>query len=128
MRLLGLLLAADRGTVHPQGAESQPPDNCRCDTGDPGPRSADDEAAGPLVVGHVADRDCVLLLDVGQEGTFVVDLEVEDAVLVGDLEGDGVCRFFGGGVGGVKGERETVEGGEHGEFELELVVGGDFEG
>ncbi len=76
---------------------------------------------------HVADGNGVLLLDIGEEGALVVDLEVEDAVLVGELEGGGVGGGGVGGVGGVGGEREAVEGGEHGEFELEGVRGGEGE-
>lgn len=38
----------------------------------------------------VADDDRVLFLDVGEEGSLVVDFEGEDAVLVGGGEGGGV--------------------------------------
>lgn len=79
-------------------------------------------------MGHVSDRHSVLLLDVGEEGALVIDLEVEDAVLIGKFERDGVSRGFGGGVGLVEGQRQAVEGGEHGELELEDVVGGEGEG
>lgn len=74
----------------------------------------------------MADRDGVLLLEVVEEGALVVDLEVEDAVLVGQHEGDGEGgRVAGGGLGL---EAQAVEGGQHAELELELVVGGDGEG
>ena len=71
-------------------------------------------------MGEVADGDLPLLVDVGDEGAAVVDAEVEDAVLVGRLEGDaedgGVC---GRGDGG---EVEAVEGREHAELQLHLVA------
>lgn len=37
-------------------------------------------------MGKVPDRDLALLVDVRQERAFVVDTEIEDAVLVGKLE------------------------------------------
>jgi len=56
----------------------------------------------------------------------MVDFEIEDAVLVGQFEG---CAEEGrvGSVLDVDGGRrevDAVEGGEHGEFELEVVDGG----
>lgn len=97
MRLLPArhLLPGDRFTPQPQRDEGQPASDSGGDAGDPRPGAADSPAAGPLVVGEVADGDGVLLLDVREEGPLVVDFEVEDAVLVGELEGRGVD----GGVG-----------------------------
>lgn len=77
---------------------------------------------------HVAHRHRVLLLDVGQERPLVVDLEVEDAVLVGQLEAGGEGGGVRCGERGRGGEGEAVEGGEHRELELQEVVRGDGEG
>ena len=69
---------------------------------------------------EVSDCDLPLLVDIGEEGTAIVDAEVEDAVLVGGLESDSedccVSRLRDGG------EIEAVKGREHAEFELNLVV------
>ena len=75
----------------------------------------------------------LLDLDVGQPWTLVVHFEREDAVLVGGRKGGAV----GGGVlgDGVEGgggredgrEAEAVEGGEHGELELQVVAGWEVE-
>lgn len=71
---------------------------------------------------------CSFLLDVGEEGALVVDFEGEDAVLVGESEGSGEGGCIGGG-GGSGGQGEAVKGREHGDFELEGVVGrGEGEG
>lgn len=78
-------------------------------------------------MGHVAHRHGVLLLDVGEQGPLVVDLEVEDAVLVGQLEGGRVGGLGRGRVGRVRGKGQAVEGREHGELELEGVGGGEGE-
>lgn len=129
MRLLRLLSRSrilDRLAVHPQRSESHESRHCSTDAGNPGPGTGDDVASRPLVVGNVADADGGLLLNVGEEGALVVDLEVEDAVLVGEGEGcveDGGRLGCGGGV-----EVEAVEGGEHGELELEGVLLGEGEG
>lgn len=77
-------------------------------------------------MGHVADGNGVLLLDVGEEGALVVDLEVEDAVLVRQDEGGGVSGGVGG--AGLGGKRDAVEGGEHAELELEVIAAGKCEG
>lgn len=79
-------------------------------------------------MGHVANGDGVLLLNVGEEGTLVIDPEVEDAVLVGQHKGGCVCRGILGRAGLVKGKGKAVEGGKHAELELEHIVGGDVEG
>ena len=126
MSLLGLL-GAGRGAVHPQRAERNPSRHGGTDAGDPGPRAADDIATRPLVVRHVADRDRVLLLDVGEERPLVVHLEVEDAVLVGELERRDKDGSVGRGLRDVVRQRQAVERRQHGELELQLVVGGDGE-
>lgn len=71
----------------------------------------------------VAHGNCVLLVDVRNEGTLVVDTERKDAVLVRYLKG-------GGESGGVwrnrrRKQRKAVVRIEHSEFELEGVGGGD---
>lgn len=68
----------------------------------------------------VADADGVLLLDVGEVGALVVDLEVEDSMLVGKskvnaVDGSVVC-------GAGESQVEAVEGGKHGKLELEDIV------
>ena len=73
----------------------------------------------------VADSYLVLLLDIGEEGTLVVDTEGEDTVLVGDGElgaVDGAVFRLGGRL-----EVEAMEGGQHGELELKGVILGDLE-
>ncbi len=77
-------------------------------------------------MGVVADGDFVFLFNVGEEGTLIIYAEGEDSVLVGDCElcaKDGTVSCCLDGL-----EVETVERGQHGEFELELVVGRDLEG
>lgn len=69
----------------------------------------------------MAQRDFALDVDVGQEWPLVVDAEGEDAVLVGRAEGGAEEGAVGGGGDG--GEGQAMEGGEHGEFELEGVGG-----
>ena len=89
LRLLHTPSALQWRTIHPQRTESHKASHRHSNTRDPGPRARDYEAARPLVVGHVAHADGVLLLDVRQEGALVVDLEVEDAVLVRQRESGG---------------------------------------
>lgn len=125
--LLALILIAYWGAVHPQRAESQPTGDGGADSGNPRPCAADDEAARPLVVGHVANRNSVLLLDVAQQGSLVVDLEVEDTVLIGQLERRSICCLIGGRLLSIQRERQAVEGREHGELELKSIVLGDGE-
>lgn len=79
-------------------------------------------------MGHVADRYCVLLLDVCEKRPAVVDLEVEDAVLIRQLEGNSVGGRIGRRVRRVRAEADAVERGQHAELELEVVAGGDGEG
>lgn len=74
----------------------------------------------------MADCDLVLFFDVAEEWTIVVDAEGEDTVLIGDGELGAVdsavlCSLCGLQV-------QAVEGGEHGEFELEGIQGGHLEG
>lgn len=129
MRLLGSRRFLGRCAKHEDQHKRKPASDGGADAREPGPGARDDVGARPLVVGHVADRDGVLGVDVGQEGALVVDLEVEDAVLVGRPEGDRVGRRLLGRRLQRRGlERQTVEGREHRELELELIVGGDGKG
>lgn len=71
----------------------------------------------------VAHCNCVLLVDVRNEGTLVVDTERKYAVLVGYLERGGES-----GTVWRKGrwkQRKAVVRIKHSEFELEGVVRGD---
>ena len=73
----------------------------------------------------MADSHLVLLLNVGEEGTLVVDTEGEDTVLVGDGElsaVDGAVFRLGGRL-----EVKTMEGGQHGELELKGIILGNLE-
>jgi hypothetical protein len=66
---------------------------------------------------HVADTNSVLFLEICSKGSLVVDLEVEDAMLVGKSEGSSVN----GSLVCLR-ERQkvkAVEWGQHGELELE---------
>ena len=126
-RLLRLLHTLLRGfTPQPQRHKRQPSPNRDPNTPNPDPRAANLPTPRPLVVRKVADRDLSLLVDVREEGAAVVDAEVEDAVLIGCFERDaedcGVCSLRDGG------EVEALEGGEHAEFELDVVGGGGGEG
>jgi hypothetical protein len=70
-------------------------------------------------VSKVADSDFVLFVDVGKEGTLVVDTEGEDTVLVGKSERCAVdCAVLCAGSGC---ECKTVIRREHCEFELNGV-------
>lgn len=71
----------------------------------------------------VAHRNCVLLVDVRNEGTLVVDTERKDAVLVGYLERSGESSTVW--RNGRWEQRKAVVRVEHSEFELEGVGGGD---
>lgn len=75
-------------------------------------------------MGEVADSNLVLLFDGGEEWPLVVDAEGEDTVLIGGHE---LGTKNSAGVGAADGlKTQTVEGREHGELKLELVVAGDF--
>lgn len=74
----------------------------------------------------VADGHLVLLFDVGEKGTLVINAEGEDSVLVGNHE---ACAVDSAGFCPLDGlEVETVKGREHGEFELQGIFRGHFEG
>jgi hypothetical protein len=124
LRLLGLGLI--RLAVEPDSDEDQPASGCNTNASDPGVGTADDETARPLVVSKVADSDGLLLIDVAEERTLVVDDEVKDTMLIGN----GKAGLKDGAVGGwldwVQGH--TVEGRQHAELELDRVPGSREEG
>ena len=129
LRLLRRRRLPNRRREHPDSGKGQPAGDGHADAGDPRPGARDGVRAWPLVVGHVADRHRLLVLEVRQEGPLVVDLEVEDAVLVGQGEGRRVRRRLLAGLLGRRRQRQPVEGREHAEFELQGVRGrGDGEG
>lgn len=68
----------------------------------------------------VADRDFVLLLDVGQERPLIIDAEGENAVLVWrgetDSENCAVLSIL------LWQKIQTMPGGKHGKFKLDCVV------
>lgn len=115
-------LQRHRFAPQPQRNKRHPPSDRGANARNPRPSTANDPTPRPLVVRKVTHRHGVLLLDVGIEGPLVVNLKVEDAVLVGQLEGSGVDAPAGWGFH--VGEGEAVEGREHGEFELQDIVRG----
>lgn len=72
---------------------------------------------------EVADRHLCLFIDVRPEWPLVIDAESEDAVLVRQAEGCAEKSAVGSCRGGL--EVQTVKRREHGELELEGVVGGN---
>jgi len=79
-------------TPEPESHERQPPSNRDGDTTHPWPGGADLPGARELVVGEMAHGDSVLLFDVREEGTLVVDFEVKDAVLIWERKGCAIDR------------------------------------
>lgn len=77
-------------------------------------------------MGKVTHGDSVLLLDVVKEGSLVVDLEVEDAVLIRQLEVGAVRRALLRANCGL--QRQTVERRKHAELKLQIVPGWYLEG
>jgi len=74
----------------------------------------------------MSDSDSVLLFEIGEEWSLVVDFEVENSMLVWETEAGSVDgRVLGRGG---RGERKTVEGRKHGEFELDDIASGWSEG
>jgi len=67
----------------PQSNKCEPSSDGYTNTRNPRPGAADGPTTRPLVVCEVPDCDSVFLLDVGEEGSLVVDLEVEDPMLIG---------------------------------------------
>lgn len=114
------VLLANRLAVHPYRAEPNKARYRRTNARDPRPGARDDKATRPLIVGKVADANRVLLFDSGEERALVVDLEVEDAMLVGEGEGDAIHGSIVSGAGAS--QVEAVEGRKHGKLELEKVV------
>lgn len=127
-RLLRLLVGRSRRWlgVEPYNNKEKESADHRPETSDPDPSAANSPAAGVLVVRVMANGNFVLLLDVGEEGTLVVDTEGKDSMLVGDGE---ACAVHSAGFRSERWlESEAVEGREHGEFELQSILTGDLEG
>jgi len=127
--LLGLLVLRRSRRwlrVEPYNHEKKESGNHRPETSDPDPSAADFPAAGVLVVCVMADSNFVLLFDIGEEGTLVVDAEGKDSMLIGDSEARAVHSA------GFRSESwlecEAVKRREHGEFELQSILGGNIEG
>lgn len=126
LRLLELVGRRRRRRVQPHDHKGQEASDHRPQTGDPHPASADSPAACVLVVRIVAHGHLVLLLDVGEEGSLVVDTEGEDAVLIrrDELGAEYSARFSATSWL----ESQTVERREHGELQLQFIPGGDLVG
>lgn len=125
--LLGLLdLISHRGGVEPDNDKCQETSNHRPQTGDPHPTTSDGPAARVFVVRKVTHGNLVLLLNVGEERTLVVHTEREDTVLIGNSE-LGAVHSTGLSTDG-RLEGQAVEGREHGEFQLQLILSRDLEG
>ena len=112
-------------TIEPDRDKCPKPTHHAPQACDPDPSTRNAPTPWPLVVCKVSYGDLSLLLDIGQKRSLVVDFECEDAMLVGQRERcaeDGAvrCRAYGM-------KRQTVEGREHAELELEAVFGGDDE-
>lgn len=78
-------------------------------------------------MGHVANGNGTLLLHVGQERPLVVDHEIEDTVVIRDRERNLVDALGLGRGALLRLELQTVEGREHAEFKLQLVLVGNLE-
>lgn len=124
--LLSLLkLVCHRRRVKPDDNERQESSNHRPKTSNPNPAAGDNPTTGIFIVSEVADGDLVLLLDGGEERTLVVDAEREDTVLIGGHE---LSTEDGASISAAdRLEGQTVEGREHSELELELVIAGNLE-
>lgn len=118
LRLLHALLG--RYAVKPKSNECQPPSDGDPDATNPNPSTANLPTPRPLVVSKVPDCNLPLLIDVCDERSAVVDTEIEDTVLVRGLE----VNAEEGGVRGFGNWRkiEAVEGRQHAELELDVVV------
>lgn len=124
LRLLGLGLI--RFAVKPDSNENQPASGRNANASDPRVGTADDETARPLVVSKVAYSDGALLVDVAEEGTLVVDDEVEDTMLIGHSEAGLEDSAVGSWLDCF--QSHTVEGRQHAELELERISSSRKEG
>lgn len=126
INLLSLLkLVCDRRRVKPDNHKRQKSSNHRPKTSNPDPTASDNPATRIFVVGEVADGDLVLLLDSGEERSLIVNTEREDTVLIGSHK---LSTEDGAGISAADGlQGQTVEGREHSELELELVIAGNLE-
>lgn len=126
LRLLSLFLFISRLAIQPNRDKGYPSSNSDPDPSYPCPAPTNLPASRIFIVCEMANCDFALDVDVGQEGPLVIDAEGKYAVLVGGAEGGAEKGAVGCGSDG--GKVETVEGREHGEFELEGVFGGNSQG
>ena len=87
-------------TPQPNPNKAQPPDNRNPHASNPHPRPGNLPTPRPLIVREMPYRDLFLYVDIRQKGAFVIDAEVEDAVLVREAEGGAEDGGVGGGVAG----------------------------
>lgn len=95
------------------------------ETSNPDPAAGDLPAPRVLVVCKVANGDLVLLLDIGEEWTPIIDAERENAMLIRDRKSDTVDSAILRAV--FRQEIETVEWRKHGELQLQSILRGNFE-
>jgi hypothetical protein len=123
LHLLCLEFRQRRRRIQPHKYKGQETGNNRPKSANPNPTTRDPPASWPLVMRVVSNSDFMFLFYVAEERSLVVDAEGENAMLVWDGEGGAVD----GAVFGHRGccEVETMEGREHGKFDLERIVIGD---
>ena len=97
-----------RFTPQPQRDKRHPSSDRNANTRNPWPSAANDPTPRPFVMRKVSDRDSVLLFDIGEEWSLVIDLEVENSVLIREPETSCVDRGAWG--RGQEFEGKTVEG------------------
>lgn len=78
-------------------------------------------------MGDMADGHGALLLDVAQEWALIIRHKVEDTVVIRDSEGDGVDALVLGGGALLWLKLQTMEGRQHAELELQLILIWDLE-
>ena len=114
LQLFPFPLFIRRLTPEPNSHKRHPAHHCNPNSGDPYPSATDHPTSRPFVMGEMSNSHLFLHINICQKGTFVVDAEGEDAVLVGEGESCAEDGAIGGGRYWL--EVEAVERGEHGEF------------
>lgn len=101
-------LQRHRLTPQPKRNKSDPPRDGNSNPRNPRPSAANNPTPWPLIMSKVSHSNSILLFNVREEWSLVIDHEIEDTVLVGEFEAGGVD----GGVlsGGFWDEGEAVEG------------------
>ena len=69
-------------TPKPKPNKCHPSRNCDPDPSNPYPTSANLPTAWPLIMRKMSDGDLSFDINIGEEGSFVVDAKGKDAVLV----------------------------------------------